>query len=149
MARLIKQENQLRYETLDFLLSTKPGYFLAGLWDADGCVSYSVRERLCVEVKLTQYEDNLELLKRIANTLSRFGIGTTCRLSDRKHELHKFYGQFSRLNKNIYTLHVLKKSVQDWIRIVGQKMMHPKKLENIKQLRKLIEIESESRKRLK
>jgi hypothetical protein len=43
----------------------------------------------------------------------------------------------------------LKESVQDWIRIVGQKMMHPKKLENIKQLRKLIKIESESRKRSK
>lgn len=149
LARLIKQENQLRYDTLDFLLSAKPGHFLAGLWDADGCVSYFVRERLCVEVKLTQGEDNLELLRGIADTLNRFGISTTCRLSDRKHELHKFYGRFCRLNKNIYTLHVLKESVWDWIKIVGQKIMHPKKLENIKQLGKLIKIESESRKKSK
>jgi hypothetical protein len=149
LARLIKQEDQLRHDTLDILLSTKPGHFLAGLWDADGCVSYFIRKRLYVEVKLTQEEDNFELLRRIADTLNRFGIETTCRLSNKKHELHEFYGRLYRLNKNVYTLHVLKESVQDWIRIVGQKMMHPKKLENIKQLRKLIKIESESRKRSK
>jgi len=142
LARLIKQNNQLRYDTLDLLLSAKPGDFLAGLWDADGCVSYFVRERLCVEVKLTQDEDNLELLTKIADTLNRFGIRTTCRLSDRKHELHEFYGRFCRLNKNVYTLHVLKKDVQDWIKMVGQKMMHPKKVEKINYLKRLLKQES-------
>jgi len=141
LARLIKQENQLKYETLDFLMSAKPRHFLAGLWDADGCVSYFIRERLCVEVKLTQSEDNLELLRRIAKSLNRFGISTTCRLSDKKHDLHEFYGQFCPLNKNVYTLHVLKESVQDWVEIVGQKMLHPKKVEKINHLRRLLRIE--------
>ncbi|MFB0499823.1 MAG: LAGLIDADG family homing endonuclease [Candidatus Hadarchaeaceae archaeon] len=141
LARLIKQENQLRYETLDFLMSTKPGHFLAGLWDADGCVSYFIRERLCVEVKLTQSEDNLELLRRIAKSLNKFGISTTCRLSDKKHDLHEFYGQFCPLNKNVYTLHILKESVQDWVEIVGKKMLHPKKVEKINHLRGLLRME--------
>ena len=141
LARLIKEGSQLRYNTLDFLLSTKPGYFLAGLWDADGCVSYLVRERLRVEVKLTQGEDNLKLLRRIVNTLDRLGIGATCRLSDGRDDLHEFYGQLRPLNKNVYTLHVLKESVQNWIKVVGEKMMHPKKLEKINHLRELLKSE--------
>jgi len=37
---------------------------------------------------------------------------------------------------------VLKKDVQDWIKMVGQKMMHPKKVEKINYLKRLLKQES-------
>lgn len=138
IARLIKRRNKLKYDTIDFLLSAKPEHFLAGLWDADGCISHLTKERLHVEVYLCQGESNFELLERIVNALSRFGIKTSCRVSDKKHEVHEFYGKRSRINENVYRLHVFKESVQDWIKMVGEKMMHPKKIETIKQLKRLI-----------
>jgi intein-encoded DNA endonuclease-like protein len=137
---LIKLENQLRYDTVDFLLSAKPGHFLAGLWDADGGVSYLSRGTLYVNVYLCQGENNLGLLRKIIDTLGKLGIKTSYRLSDRKHTLRKFYGKSYWLNENMYRLRVFKESVEDWIEVVGQKMMHPKKVERINQLRKLIKI---------
>jgi len=141
IARLIKQENQPRYDTLDFLLSAKAGHFMAGLWDADGCVSYHTRERLCIEVYVCQGEGNFKLLKRIADTLNKFGIKTSCQLSDEKHTSHNFHGKSYRLNENVYRLHVFKVSVENWIEVVGKFMKHPKKVEKINQIRRLIEIE--------
>jgi len=140
IARLIKQKNQLRYDTLDFLLSAKAGHFMAGLWDADGCISYNTGERLCIEVHVCQGESNFKLLERIADTLSRFGIKTSCQLSGEKHTSHNFHGKSYRLNENVYRLHVFKASVENWIKVVGKFMKHPKKVEKINQIRRLIEM---------
>jgi intein-encoded DNA endonuclease-like protein len=91
-------------------------------------------------VYLCQGENNLGLLRKIIDTLGKLGIKTSYRLSDRKHTLRKFYGKSYWLNENMYRLRVFKESVEDWIEVVGQKMMHPKKVERINQLRKLIKI---------
>ncbi len=108
---------------------------------------YFVGERLLVEVKLCQNKINLELIKKISRSLDNLGIKTSCQLSHKKNKLRYFYGNPRRAKENVYILHVFKESVQDWIRLVGRNMLHPKKASRIKQLEMLMEKESLKRSR--
>jgi hypothetical protein len=138
IARLIKQDGRLRSDTLDFLLESKPELFLAGLWDAEGCISYFIGDRLYVNLILYQGERNIELINKVANTLCELGIKTSCRVAGKKYEPRRFYGKPCHANEDVYGLRVFKESVLDWVRIVGRRMKHPRKTEKIKQLKELI-----------
>lgn len=148
IARLIKVERKLRDDSIDLLLADKLGHFLAGFWDAEGSVWYSVAERLLVEVKATQNEINLEMIKKIIRRLDSLGIRTSCQLTHKKNDLGFFYGNPCMTRENVYSLHVFKESVPDWISLVGRNMLHPKKKRKISELEKLLEDERLRRSRL-
>lgn len=94
-----------------------------------------------VKVKLCQNEINLELIKRIIKCLDNLGIKASCQLGHRKNDVSYFYGNPCRAKENVYLLHVFKKSVPDWIKLVGRKMLHPKKIRKMNELERLLEEE--------
>lgn len=137
LGRLLRtREKRFAEENIQTLLRhLNRGYFLAGLWDADGHATWREKQRRA-RIGLTQYAPNKPLLEWIKAVFLETGIPCEIGLVAKKGTYPSLIG--NRLviaREDAYCLYVYKEGVKDWIKLVGEKMLHPKKrseIENIK-----------------
>ena len=118
-----------------FLKSSNQGYFLAGLWDADGSCLWNEKERKA-DVELYQYALNILLLEEIERHFIK--VGMPCRV----YVFKKTQNHFSHIKgkiirrEDVYALRILRRGLEKWIGLVGDKMLHPKKRKNIEKIKR-------------
>lgn len=133
LARLISsEEERLKRDFLNEMLNpNRIGYFLAGLWDADGSVLPPYH------IYLTQNETNKTLLELIKQTLQNLEIPSSIYLTRRAQTtIYPVSDKFIKTRENAYRLLILAKGIPKWIKIVGHNMRHPKKRETISEIEK-------------
>ena len=129
LARLISTEKEgLRKDLIyEMLKADRIGYFLAGLWDADGSVLPPHH------VYLSQSESNKPLLESIKDSLNKLNIPSsiflTVRAKDTAYSMA--LGRIFHTKEDEYRLLILAKGIPKWIELVGHKLLHPEKREKI------------------
>jgi len=138
LARIISiKKGHLLEETIDLLLTEGfIGHFLAGLWDADGGVY--LRPKKYTRADLVQNKANLPLLRKIRKALTKLGIAPSKpHIRTRKGATVEICGKVVETREDTYAIEIYGADMPTWIKLVGEKMQHPKKIRTIIKIKEL------------
>ncbi len=134
IANLIKDENGIRQDTLDYIFSNDKlaKSFIAAFWDAEGTVR---RQGNYFHIYL--YNTNKILIDRIGIYLVDKTIKYSIHSRKSRDKNGIINGKKIVSRKILHRISIPKSSIQKWIGVIGNNLLHSKKSEVIKEIKQV------------
>lgn len=133
IANLIKNENKIRKDTIDFIFNREKlaKKFIAGFWDAEGSVWYTSMKPNYYHIYL--FNSNKYLLEKIKEFLRSKGIDFSL-LNKNPIDRKMKDGRIIKSKKIVERVSIPKSSSIKWAMEIGVHMNHSNKSNNVKKL---------------
>ena len=127
LTNLIKDEKGIRQDTLDYIFEDAElaKKFIAAFWDAEG--SIGKRKNLKNYFDVILYNTNTNILSQIRSFLKDNDIDTSLKHFTETRGSYFIGGRKVSAKKKVFRIRVLQGSFENWINLVGVRMLHSKK----------------------